>query len=58
MKAKKVISLVSEKEKYGIESMSLLEKRIISFFFGQMAYGNLVPQPGIKLSPPDLEAEP
>ena len=60
VKAKKMLSPVSEKGKYDIRSMSLLEKRIMSFFFwggGQMACGILVPQPGIKLAPPDLEAE-
>ena len=57
VKAKKMVSPVSEKGKFDIGSMSLLEKRIISFFFGQMACGILVPQPGIKLTPPDLEAE-
>ena len=59
VKAKKMLSPVSEKGKYDIRSMSLLEKRIITFFFffGQMACGILVPQPRIKLAPPDLEAE-
>ena len=59
VKAKKMLSPVSEKGKYDNRSMSLLEKRIITFFFffGQMACGILVPQPGIKLAPPDLEAE-
>ena len=34
VKAKKMLSPVSEKGKYDIGSMSLLEKRIMSFFLG------------------------
>ena len=58
VKAKKMLSPVSEKGKYDIRSMSLLEKRIITFFFffGQMACGTLVPQPGIEPMPTAVEA--